>query len=212
MKPERPAERRLYDEQNLFCRCDCGGSHARRNTRILRRRKKNNELLTVKETAIVDLGTAVARGDQKSLAAALNRGFDNGLTLAEAKVFIGQLYAYCCFFRVLNAAVTLQSVVKEREAAKRPIPTGKAPPASPKGKVIDIGTANQTKLCDAPIKGPLFDFHPQLDEFLKAHLFGDIFARDNVDWRTRELLTMAALAGLRNVFSVNSPNLCRQPF
>ena len=46
-----------------------------------------SELLTVKETAIVDLGAAVARGDQKNLAAALNRGFDNGLTLAEAKEF-----------------------------------------------------------------------------------------------------------------------------
>ena len=29
-----------------------------------------NELLTVRETAIVDLGAAVARGDQKNLAAA----------------------------------------------------------------------------------------------------------------------------------------------
>ena len=56
------------------------------------------------------------------------------------------------------------------------------------------GTANQTKLCGAPVKGPLFDFHPQLDEYLKAHLFGDIFERDNLDWRTREIVTIAALA------------------
>ena len=56
-----------------------------------------SELLTVRETAIVDLGAAVARGDQKNLAAALNRGFDNGLTLAEAKELVGQLYAYCGF-------------------------------------------------------------------------------------------------------------------
>ena len=153
-----------------------------------------SELLTVRETAIVDLGAAVARGDQKNLAAALNRGFDNGLTLAEAKEFIGQLYAYCGFPRALNAAVTLQAVVKEREAAKRPVPAGKAPSAPPKGKAIDFGTANQTKLCGGEVKGGLFDFHPQLDEYLKAHLFGDIFARDNVDWRTREIVTVAALA------------------
>ena len=81
-----------------------------------------DKLLTVRETAIVDLGAAVARGDQKNLAIALNRGFDNGLTLAEAKEFIGQLYAYCGFPRALNAAATLQAVVKEREAAKRPVP------------------------------------------------------------------------------------------
>ena len=37
-------------------------------------------------------------------------------------------------------------------------------------------------------------FHPQLDAYLKAHLFGDIFARDTLDWRTREIVTIAALA------------------
>ncbi|MBO4648703.1 MAG: carboxymuconolactone decarboxylase family protein, partial [Lentisphaeria bacterium] len=73
-------------------------------------------------------------------------------------------------------------------------PTGKAPSAPPQGKAFDFGTANQTKLCGSEVKGGLFDFHPQLDEYLKAHLFGDIFARDNVDWRTREIVTVAALA------------------
>ena len=36
--------------------------------------------------------------------------------------------------------------------------------------------------------------HTQLDQYLKAHLFGDIFERDNLDWRTREIVTIAALA------------------
>ena len=149
--------------------------------------KMQSSILTKKECAVVDIGAAVARGDQTALAGALNRGFDAGITLNEAKEFIGQLYAYCGFPRALNSAVTLQSVVKEREAAKRPVSAGKAPSAPPKGKAIDFGTANQTKLCGREVKGGLFNFHPQLDEYLKAHLFGDIFARDNVDWRTREI-------------------------
>ena len=61
-------------------------------------------------------------------------------------------------------------------------------------RALPVGTANQTKLCDGPVKGALFDFHPQLDEYLKTHLFGDIFARDVLDWRTREIVTIAALA------------------
>ena len=146
-------------------------------------------ILTPKETAITDLAAAVARGDQTALAGALNRGFDAGITINEAKEYIGQLYAYCGFPRALNAAATLMKVVAEKKPAE-----GRAPNPLPAGKPIDFGTANQTKLCGAPVKGPLFDFHPQLDEYLKAHLFGDIFARDNVDWRTRELLTIAALA------------------
>src|SRR3954471_7148272 len=37
--------------------------------------------------------------------------------------------------------------------------------------------------------------------FLKMHLFGDIFARDNLDWRSREIATVAALATLDGVES-----------
>ena len=151
--------------------------------------KMNDVVLTEKECAIVDIGAAVARGDQTALAGALDRGFDAGITLNEAKEYIGQLYAYCGFPRALNAAATLMKVAAEKKPAE-----GRLPNPPPAGKSIDFGTANQTKLCGAPVKGGLFDFHPQLDEYLKAHLFGDIFARDNVDWRTRELLTVAALA------------------
>ena len=150
----------------------------------------NAAALTPKETAIVDIGAAVARGEQDKLAEALKIGFDTGLTLNEAKELVGQLYAYCGFPRALNAAVTLMTVAKECNP-----PEGNKPSAFKADyNALADGTANQTKLCGAPVKGPLFDFHPQLDEYLKAHLFGDIFERDNLDWRTREIVTIAALA------------------
>ena len=79
--------------------------------------------------------------------------------------------------------------VKPTEGSAADMPRG-----SLGGKALEIGTANQTKLCGGPVKGALFDFHPQLDEYLKTHLFGDIFARDVLDWRTREIVTIAALA------------------
>lgn len=150
----------------------------------------NAAALTPKETAIVDIGAAVARGEQDKLAEALKIGFDTGLTLNEAKELVGQLYAYCGFPRALNAAVTLMTIAKECNP-----PEGNKPSAFKADyNALADGTANQTKLCGAPVKGPLFDFHPQLDEYLKAHLFGDIFERDNLDWRTREIVTIAALA------------------
>ena len=150
----------------------------------------NAAALTPKETSIVDIGAAVARGEQDKLAEALKIGFDTGLTLNEAKELVGQLYAYCGFPRALNAAVTLMTVAKECNP-----PEGNKPSAFKADyNALADGTANQTKLCGAPVKGPLFDFHPQLDEYLKAHLFGDIFERDNLDWRTREIVTIAALA------------------
>jgi 4-carboxymuconolactone decarboxylase len=49
------------------------------------------------------------------------------------------------------------------------------------------------------VKGPLFEFAPAIDEYLKTHLFGAIFARDNLDWQSRELATVAALAAMPGV-------------
>ena len=157
--------------------------------------------LTAKETAIVDIGAWTARGEQDKLGAAFKAGFDAGLTLNEAKELVGQLYAYCGFPRALNAAGTLMKVWNEGNGelgtGNRKWGEGPAanmPRGSLGGKALEIGTVNQTKLCGGPVKGALFDFHPQLDEYLKTHLFGDIFARGNVDWRTREIVTIAALA------------------
>jgi alkylhydroperoxidase/carboxymuconolactone decarboxylase family protein YurZ len=48
----------------------------------------------------------------------------------------------------------------------------------------------------APVKGPLFDFAPAINEYLKTHLFGDIFERDNLDWQSRELATVGMLSAL----------------
>ena len=160
--------------------------------------------LTPKENAIVDIGAAVARGEQDKLGAAFKAGFDAGLTLNEAKELVGQLYAYCGFPRALNAAATLMKIEGDGLTRRR----GEAESAENENggkirnggsfvlgdKALEIGTANQTKLCGGPVKGALFNFHPQLDAYLKAHLFGDIFARDVIDWRTREIVTIAALA------------------
>jgi len=68
-------------------------------------------------------------------------------------------------------------------------------------ELLAVGTANQTKLAGAPVKGPLFEFAPAIDEYLKTHLFGDIFARDNLDWQSRELATVGALAAMPGVES-----------
>ena len=51
------------------------------------------------------------------------------------------------------------------------------------------------------LTGKPFDyaFAPATDYYLKAHLFGDIFARDNLTYADRELVTVSALSGLQGV-------------
>lgn len=159
--------------------------------------------LTEKQQAIPPIAAAAAVGDLPRLNAALAQGLDAGLTISETREILVQLYAYAGFPRSLNALGELMKVLEARrqrgaqDAPGRepatPIPTGK--------ELLALGTANQTKLIGAPVKGPLFEFAPAVDEYLKTHLFGDIFARDNLDWLSRELATLGVLAALQGVES-----------
>lgn len=155
-------------------------------------------ILNAKQQSIAEAAAYAARGDQKGLKEALAKGLDNGVTVNEYKEILTQVYAYCGFPRSLNALGTLMSLEEERGNKDE---QGALPSAKPQGSSLEFGTENQTKLVGAPVKGKLFEFATAVDEYLKAHLFGDIFARDNVDWQTRELATIAMLASINGVES-----------
>ena len=161
----------------------------------------NMNALNTKEQKIAAIAAYTARGDMPNLKTALAAGLDAGLTVSEIKEVRTQLYAYCGFPRSLNALGCFMALVREREAGGVKDAQGKLPGPLPAGKSIDFGTANQTKLCGAPVRGALFEFAPAIDEYLKAHLFGDIFGRDNLDWKTREIATIAALAAMEGTES-----------
>lgn len=161
-------------------------------------KETNMNTLTVKQQKIAVAAAYAAKGDQDNLKKALTDGLDNGVTVNEYKEVLVQVYAYCGFPRSLNALETFRTLVNERGNKDE---QGALPGAMPKGQSIDFGTANQTKLTGREVKGALFEFAPAIDEYLKAHLFGDIFARDNLDWQTREIATIAMLAAMDGVDS-----------
>lgn len=152
--------------------------------------------LNAKQKSIATVASYAARGNQDGLKQALIEGLDAGVSVNEFKEILVQTYAYCGFPRSLNALNTLMQVTEERGNKDE---LGKLPSAKPEGESLDYGTENQTKLVGRPVEGKIYEFAPAIDEFLKAHLFGDIFARDNVDWQTRELATIAMLASMNNV-------------
>jgi 4-carboxymuconolactone decarboxylase len=161
------------------------------------------EALSARQQAIIPVAAHAAAGDMSQLAEALERGLDAGMTVSDAKEILVQLYAYAGFPRSLNALGELMKVVEARKQRgiqdapgrepSRPIPKGDA--------LLSAGTANQTRLSGAPVKGPLFDFAPIANEYLRAHLFGDIFERDNLDWQSREIATVSMLAVLQGADS-----------
>lgn len=152
--------------------------------------------LNAKQKSIATVASYAARGNQDGLKQALTEGLNAGVAVNEFKEILVQVYAYCGFPRSLNALNTLMQVTEERGNKDE---LGKLPSAKPEGESLDYGTENQTKLVGRPVEGKIYEFAPAIDEFLKAHLFGDIFARDNVDWQTRELATIAMLASMNNV-------------
>lgn len=155
------------------------------------------QILTAKQLAVASIGASMANGDMPRLRDALIRGLDAGLTISECKEILVQLYAYAGFPRSLNALSQLMSLLQEREARGVHDEPGREPGPVPSGHaLLELGTDNQTRLVGAPVSGPLFEFAPAIDQFLKVHLFGDIFARDNLDWAARELATVGALAAM----------------
>ncbi|MGD9157471.1 MAG: carboxymuconolactone decarboxylase family protein [Desulfobacteraceae bacterium] len=158
--------------------------------------------LSQREQSIIQIAAFTAGGDIDRLKPALNEGLDAGLTVNEIKEILVQMYAYAGFPRSLNGLGTFMGVMNERMEKGIKDEQGKEAGPMPTDKTsLVFGTENQTKLIGVPVKGPLFDFAPVIDEYLKAHLFGNIFQRDVLDWRDRELATIAALANIKGVGS-----------
>ena len=91
----------------------------------------------------------------------------------------------------------LQRVIGDRQAKGVKVILGDdASPLSDDYDALKEGTRVQTELTGKPFD---YDFAPATDYYLKAHLFGDIFARDNLTYADRELVTVSALSGLEGV-------------
>ena len=142
-----------------------------------------------------------AQGDMKRLDPAIHRALDGGVTVNELKEAFSQLYAYTGFPRSLNALGVLSKVLADRKAQGINDNDGK-PFVRPElwsdaEKALQQGTEVQTRLVGG--QPFTYDFCPQDDYYLKSHLFGDIFAGDQLSAADRELVTIAALSSLKGV-------------
>jgi 4-carboxymuconolactone decarboxylase len=160
-----------------------------------------SQTLSAKQQALPLIASFMATSDLPRLNAALNQGLDAGITISEAKEVLVQLYAYAGFPKSLNALSELMKVVAARKQRGIQDQAGTEPSKTvPTGQeLIAAGKANQATISGGPVQGPVFDFAPIINQYLQAHLFGDIFERDNLDWQSRELATLGALASMPGV-------------
>ena len=153
-----------------------------------------NNALTPRRQGLAVMAALEAKGDQAGLEKAAVEALDNGLTVSEAKEALSQLYAYTGFPRSLNALGTLQKVLSARQAAGiKDNPGQDADPLPADYDALKQGTAVQTQLTGKPFD---YGFVPATDYYLKAHLFGDIFARNNLSFADREIVTVSAISAL----------------
>lgn len=150
-----------------------------------------------KEKSVALIAAFTARGDMERLDESFDVGLDTGLTVNEIKEILVQMYAYCGFPRSLNALNRFMAKTEQRATAGKHDETGKeASPVTAGTDMSALGEETRTRLVGRPVTGKVYEFCPVIDEYLRSHLFGDIFARDNLSHRYRELATVGALAGM----------------
>jgi 4-carboxymuconolactone decarboxylase len=163
----------------------------------------DDQALSARQKSIVSISSYTAQGNLDELKVALNKGLDAGLSVNEIKEVLVHLYAYCGFPRSLQGIMTFMSVLEERKSEGINDHVGQA--ASPidesedkyeRGrKVLEVLTnQKQTR----PTSG-FGAFSPEIDVFLKEHLFADLFGRDVLTYNQRELVTISALASMEGV-------------
>ena len=179
------------------------------------------QTMTERQKGLAACACLMAQGDMNRLEPAVRMALDNGVTVNELKEAFSQLYAYTGFPRSLNALGVLNKVLDngrsseshpslledgrvvtdEGKANKQPSWQEGKPWKRPEiwddaAKALKQGTEVQTKLSGRPFD---YNFCPQDDYYLKSHLFGDIFASDQLSAADREIVTVAALSGLEGV-------------
>ena len=150
-----------------------------------------------------------AKGDLEHLETTVPQALDHGVTINELKDAFAQLYAYAGFPRSLNALGVLEKILKECTKGQCTMYKGKIvqwswgkPFVRPAvwddaGEALRTGTAMQTR--DEGGTPWDYTFCPQADYYMKSHLFGDIYASDQLTPAERELVTVAALSAMDGV-------------
>lgn len=161
-----------------------------------------SQTLNAHQQSMVRIVALTSVGHIEQLKAELATGLEVGMTVNEIKEALVQLYAYCGFPRSLNALTTFMTLMEERKSKgiKDVVGRDAAPIADTTNK-YETGKQTLQKLTGREEKAPagVNAFAPAIDTFLKEHLFADIFSRDVLNPRQRELITISALAAMTGV-------------
>lgn len=163
-------------------------------------RAQEADTLSLRQQSIVAIAANTATGDLENLKTALAHSLDCDMTVNEIKEVLVHAYAYCGFPRSLRGLQTFMQVLDERKAQGIIDTVGRdVSPVSDSRDKYTRGAELLEKLSGAPKDAPKTGyaaFAPVIEQYLKEHLFCDIFERDLLTWQERELATVSILAAL----------------
>ena len=164
-----------------------------------------DNMLSKKQEKIITISAFTAKGELEKLKIEFNNGLDAGLTVNEIKEMIVHSYAYCGFPRAIRGLQTLMSVLDQRK--EKGINDNWGREASSitdtrekyqRGKDILAELSGVTAPKGRPQTG-YAAFSPEIETFLKEHLFADIFERDVLTYAEREMVTLSVLTSIGGV-------------
>ena len=162
-----------------------------------------NNVLTAREQAIVSVASYTGKGDLEHLKPALVVALEADMTINEINEVLIHAYAYCGFPRSLRAIQTFMQVVDERKAnGINDIAGREVSEINDNRNRYERGRDILAEISGTSANAPKAGyaiFTPAIERFLKEHLFADLFERDLLTYRERELATVSILAGVGGV-------------
>lgn len=164
---------------------------------------ESNKVLTAREQAIVAVASYTGKGDLEHLRRAFVQALEVGMTINEINEILIHAYAYCGFPRSLRAIQTFMQVVDARKANGINDTVGREASTATNNKSrYELGRDVLAEISGTPADAPKTGyavFAPTIERFLKEHLFADLFERDLLTYREREIATVSIIAGVSGV-------------
>ena len=164
---------------------------------------KTEQMMDKKRQHIVEIAALTGKGDLDKLKTALIAGLEDGMTVNEIKETMVHVYAYCGFPRALRGLQTFVGVLNERKAKGIEDKAGRAAsPITDSRSKYERGQDILAEISGVPADAPKADYAvlaPEIEVFLKEHLFADLFERDVLTYAEREIATVSVLAAIGNV-------------
>ena len=161
---------------------------------------KAEQAMDSKRQHITEVAALTGKGDLDKLKTVLIVGLNDGMAVSELKEVMVHAYAYCGFPRALRGLQTLVAVLDERKAKGIEDDWGrKASPITDTRSKYERGRDILVEISGIPADAPKADYAilaPEIEVFLKEHLFADLFERDVLTYAERELTTVAVIASL----------------